>query len=443
MNELTESRSFTSPSLIRVAPLLSVLLCFLFPRFVSAQGGAPKIGAVRVKGLAHFKEAQVFPILKISAGAPFSQAALDAATQALGDTGAFEEVRYSYRPENGAVAVDFLVKEAAKFRRCLFDNFPFASSAQIVAFVQRQVPLFDGSAPDTGSILDDVDTALVNFAKSRGISATVQHMRYTKLGSGDLESVFRLSGPAIRISSVHFSGGQAIAESALIREAQPLLGRDFSVVNCREFGANVFLPYYTERGFLKVKLADATGEVLQPAGGADSFNVQVNYPVAEGSVYVWDGAQWQGNQTLSPDQLTALLQLKPGDIANSKKIESSWEAIAKEYGKHGYIRLLLRPAPVFDDAARKVQFHAQIVEGDQYRMGLFSAQGFPAGAAEKLQSRWKLKPGDVFDASYANEFVSKEVGAFIPRSGSKPARVTTPESVDTVQHTVSVTLRLE
>jgi len=421
-------------------PLMAFLFC-LSPAVVPQ--ATPKIGAVHLKGLAHFKEAQLFPILKISTGAPFNQSALEAATQALGQTGAFEEVRYSYRLENGAVTVDFVVKETANFRHCVFDNFPFATSAEIVSRVQRQVPLFDGSAPDTGSMLDDVDSALIDFAKSRGISATVQHTRYTRLGSRDLEYLFRLSGPSIKISTVHFSGNQAIAESELLRETKPLLGRDFSVVNCREFAANVFAPYYTERGFLKVKLADAVSEVLQPSAGVDSFNIQLTYPVTEGAVYQWDGAQWQGNQAIPPGQLNSLLQLKSGDVANSKKIEASWEAVSIEYGKHGFIRLMLKPVSVFDDAARKVQFHVEVVESDQYRMGNFTVQGLPAAAAEKLQSRWKLKSGDVFDASYSNEFTQREVGAFLPRSGSKPPKIALEATPDTAQHTVNVTLRLE
>jgi len=420
-----------------------VFLFFSFALPAAPQSNLPKIGAVHVKGLVHFQEAQLLPTLKVSAGAPFSQPVLDATTRALGQTGAFEEVGYSYRPENGAVTVDFVVKETTNFRHCVFDNFPFASTAEIISYVQRQVPLFDGSAPDTGSMLDDVDSALMDFAKSHGISAVVQHVRYTRMGSRDLEYVFKLTGPSIRISTVHFSGNQAIAESELLREARPLLGRDFSVVSCREFGANVFVPYYLERGFLKAKLADAVSVDLQPSAAADSFNIQITYPVTEGAIYVWNGTEWQGHRVLAPDQLNGLLQLKSGDVANSKKIEASREAIAKEYGKYGYIRLMLRPVAVFDDAARRVRFHTDVVEGDQYHMGVFTTQGFAAAEAEKLQSRWKLKPGAVFNASYSNEFTQREVGALLSRSGSKPPKIALVATPDTTQHTVNVTLRLE
>src|SRR5262245_53103679 len=172
-----------TPQPLRLIAIASLLAAFLFCFSPAAMPqGTLKIGAIHIKGLAHFNEAQVVPLLKLSAGAPFSQPALDAATQKLGETG-------------GAVIVDFLVKETAKFRRCLFDNFPFATSAEIVSYVQQKVPLFDGSAPDTGSILEEVDSALADFAKSRGVSATVEHVRYTRLGSSDLEYLFRRTPP--------------------------------------------------------------------------------------------------------------------------------------------------------------------------------------------------------------------------------------------------------
>jgi len=44
-----------------------------------------KIGAIHVQGLAHFNEAQVFPLLNISAGAPFGQPALDCNSEARRD----------------------------------------------------------------------------------------------------------------------------------------------------------------------------------------------------------------------------------------------------------------------------------------------------------------------------------------------------------------------
>ena len=225
--------------------------------------------------------------------------------------------------------MDLLLKETSRFRRCTFDNFPFATDDEIQNYIRDRVPLYDGSAPDSGSILDDVSSALESLAKARGISATVERISHGALGGAGLEYLFRLAGPTIKIARVQFNGTQGIPESELLREAGPLRGRDYSVVGCREFARSVFVPYYRERGFLKAKVGESSARPLQRQEGSDSCEVQVEFPVTEGSVYVWDGAQWQGNHFLPADQLTALVALKSGDVANDKKIDASWEDVAE------------------------------------------------------------------------------------------------------------------
>jgi outer membrane protein assembly factor BamA len=401
-----------------------------------------KISSVHCKGLKRFSEAQLRPLIKIPPGSPFDAALLEAATQALGATGAFNEVRYSYRPVTGGVAVEFQVKESVSFRRCTFDNFPFASGAEIHSFIASQVPLYDGFAPDAGNMLDQISTSLESLAKSKGISATVSHLPYTKLGNGDFEYLFKLSGPIIKIAHVRFTGTRAVPESELLHEAKPLLGHDYSAVTCREFAANSFVPYYRERGFLKVKLGDPSAQLL-PQNGTDAYEVEIQFPVVEGIGYLWDSAQWQGNKFLANDRLTSLLALKPGDAANINKIESSWEAISAEYGKYGYVQANLHPSPFYDDANRKVRFQVQIAEGQQFRMGAFSTEGFSSALAERLQSRWKIKSGEIFDASYLSDFLKKELASALANSKGRRAKISSTVVPNQSQLTVDVVLLSE
>jgi hypothetical protein len=141
-----------------------------------------------------------------------------------------------------AQVVEFQIKESVRFRRCTFDNFPFASDKEIRTFIAGKIPLYDGFAPDSGNMLDAISTSLEALANSKGISATVTHLPYTKLGTGDFEYLFKLSGPSIKIANVRFTGAQSVPESELPREAQPLRGRDYSDVICREFSLTRLFP---------------------------------------------------------------------------------------------------------------------------------------------------------------------------------------------------------
>jgi outer membrane protein assembly factor BamA len=209
--------------------LLSLLIAIAAAAPALAQSRPDsKISAVHCKGLKRFTESQVLPLLNLPPGSPFDAALLETATQTLAATGAFAEVRYSYRPVSGGIAVEFQIKESVRFRRCTFDNFPFASDKEIRAFIAGKVPLYNGFAPDSGNMLDAISTSLEALANSKGISATVTHLPYSKLGTGDFEYLFKLSGPSIKIANIRFTGAQSVPESELLREAKPLLGRDYS-----------------------------------------------------------------------------------------------------------------------------------------------------------------------------------------------------------------------
>lgn len=423
--------------------LLSLLIAIAAAAPALAQSRPDsKISAVHCKGLKRFTESQVLPLLNLPPGSPFDAALLETATQTLAATGAFAEVRYSYRPVSGGIAVEFQIKESVRFRRCTFDNFPFASDKEIRAFIAGKVPLYNGFAPDSGNMLDAISTSLEALANSKGISATVTHLPYSKLGTGDFEYLFKLSGPSIKIANIRFTGAQSVPESELLREAKPLLGRDYSDVICREFSLNSFVPYYRERGFLKVKLADPSAKLL-PQTVSDTYNVQIDFPVIEGLAYLWEAPQWQGNKFLAVDRLTSLVALKSGEAANIKKIESSWESISAEYGKHGYVQADLRPHPFYDDANRRVRFQVQIAEGRQFHMGAFSTEGFSSALAERLQSRWKLKTGEVFDASDLSDFLKKELSSALANSKGRRAKISSTLVPNQAQSTVDVVLLSE
>ena len=46
-----------------------------------------------------------------------------------------------------------------------------------------------------------------------------------------------------------------------------------------------------------------------------------------------------------------------------------------------------------------------MTEGDLYRMGELSFRGIDNNLTARLRAIWKLRPGDVYDASYLKEFL--------------------------------------
>jgi outer membrane protein assembly factor BamA len=98
--------------------------------------------------------------------------------------------------------------------------------------------------------------------------------------------------------------------------------------------------------------------------------------------------------------LDAVVELKPGDIADGMKIAALWQKIESYYGQHGYLDMKLSTDPQFDDAAHQISYRATISEGPQYRMGEMVITGLSVDAERRLRQAWQILPGQVFDDGY-------------------------------------------
>jgi len=426
------------------ALVLTVVGSLLGPALIAQSKPAPVIGAIHASGQKRFSESQVVAASGLQSGQPFDVNAIQDATQKLGRSGAFEEVQFKYRPENGQVVVEFVVKEAGKFHRCRYDNIMWASTKEIEDYVHGEIPLFDGYAPESGDLPDDISGALERFLQQRQIAGHVERVQFGKtIGDPNWEHLYSVNGPVIKVQAVVFEGVKGIDEGLLLKEAKPLVGRNYSFVGCRKYAEAAFVPIYRELGFLKVEVGSPSAQLSKQTEGANEFSIQVMFPVKEGLAYDWEGAKWSGNQAESSTELDAALGMKHSERANGKKLGEGWEAIQQEYGKKGYLEVRMKPEGVYDDANRKVEFHVPVSEGLQYTMGTLSISGVPAGTSERLSKRWKLKKGDVYDASYLKEFMRAEVFPALPISGGRPPKVQFNIKPDRSSHTVDVSIQVQ
>jgi outer membrane protein assembly factor BamA len=225
----------------------------------------------------------------------------------------------------------------------------------------------------------------------------------------------------------------------LIATAQTtVFGNDYSREFVWNFADVALRDLYHERGYLRVEFGEPRGAL-----GADApcgaGGVAVTLPVREGIAYNWGGAEWSGNAALAPAELDAALGMKPGELANGKKIEKALAAVSRAYGRKGYLAVGLKPSPDFADAARSVTYRFEVREGQQYHMGALNIVGLPDADAERIRAKWKLQPGDVYDAGYIQEFVQGAMRELV-KPGAKPLRLGTVVNPNQAKLTADVTI---
>ncbi|MFN2480518.1 MAG: POTRA domain-containing protein [Pyrinomonadaceae bacterium] len=407
---------------LRHVVLLGALLssCALVARAQQPPAGRMRLAKIEVVGLQGLKEEQIVAASGLKLGQAFTVEDFDAAAQRLLSSGLVTKVSYKLRERAGEAFLTFDVTESGRAGNSsvVFDNFPWFTPDEIAAAVRRDVPAFDGTAPDSSAVIESIRRALERLLAERKIAGQVEYMPSMNLETGgNRKHVFTVNGARLAVCAVSFPGASGVPEKELIATAKSILENDYSQEFAANFADVALRELYHERGYLRVEFDQPRATVGGDATCASGVAVAV--PVREGVSYNWAGAEWSGNSALTPAELDAALGMKAGEVANGAKIKRALRGVARAYGHKGYLTSSLKPAQEFDDAARRVTYRFEVREGAQYRMGELKIAGLAEADAEKLRARWALRAGEVFDETYYEEFLRKNLSGIL-QPGARP-----------------------
>lgn len=406
----TRSRSnpITKLKLSRL-PLLFILLIVVGAHRVPAQQTSARLSRIEFVGLARHSEEEAIAASGLQIGQTVDEPTLDAAANKMLGSGLFTKLSYRYRTNNGQAVVTFTIEETKGASiPVVFDNFVWFSNEELLAAVRKEMPTFDGTAPELGAAIDSITRGLERLLKERKIPGQVEYTPGEDR-SGKMEHIFSVKGLTIPVCTLRFPGANNVQESELIRTSKPLISSAYSRKFVEDFAKANLIPIYRQRGYLRAGFQPPTPKVEAGADGNCKDGVTVTLPVEEGLAYNWDKAEWDGNQALTIEELAATLGMKSGELADGLKIDTGLGMVRGAYGKKGFITARLKPTPAFDDPARRVTYRVSVNEGEQFRMGTLTITGLDEGNTRRLQERWKMKPGDVYDDSYLRSFIKEVV----------------------------------
>ncbi len=291
---------------------------------------------------------------------------------------------------------------------CVFDNFVWFKDQEIVDEIRKDLPSFDGSAPEAGDSIDKILGALKRMLKKKRLPSEVEY----SFSSGDEyqyrpEHIFVARDAKIPLCKIVFQNSPPRLEKELQQAALAVVNKDYSRVGARNFVEGAAVQVYRKYGYLRGANRILSAELDQSCKN----NIVVKVAAEPGIVYFWDKAVWTGARAISVQSLDAAIELKSGDVADGLKIDTGLQAAIIVYRKLGYIESQVVPKPVFDDVKRRIMLNVTITEGPQFRMGNFIVRGVPEKDVARLTERWALKTGAIYDASYLDEFIKKLVGA--------------------------------
>ena len=390
----------------RVRTPLTICVIILATTGIFAQT-VRKISKIETEGLKALTAETVIATSGLKIGETFSVEATDAAAERLVNSGLFKTVAYRTRNVGGNVTITFQLEEVkGQTSPVSYDNFIWFSDEELSAAIKREVPFFNGSAPDIGDTTEAIKKALQNLLAERKLPGRVEY------NLAEHEHLFRVEGAPMKVCTLHFPGAQSVSEQKLIEATRSSMNLEYSRQTAKVFPKYGLYPIYRELGHLRASFGPPSAK---PERNAGCEGVDLTIPVNEGVLYKWAKTEWSGNQVLSAQELDDALGMKPGEAANGTKFDTGLVEVRKAYGKHGHIRSQTDPTPEFDDAAAKVTYKIAVKEGPQYRMGTVEFKGFSSEDAALLGKKWALKSGEIYDQSYAGRFFRNEAGEILSR----------------------------
>lgn len=365
--------------------------------------------AIKVTGGKRYPEQTIAAACGLQLGAVVTEDDFKSAARRLGDLGVFTDVGYSYSFSSAGTKLEFQVSDVTKFVPVHFEDFVWFSDEELLKRVKQSVPMFDGELPEFGKMADQVSDVLQAMLVERSIPG---HVEYVRSGKGDSPGVvYQVANVVVQIRNVEFTGAAEADVPALKAAAQRVFDREYSRTVLSALVQHQLLPVYHARGYLKAAFGPPEPKVVkQPSESNDAgipnlTVVDVNFAVTPGQQYKLKSLEWSGNQAFPTETLQKMVHAKPGEPANTVRIGDNLKDIQKLYGSRGYVTATLNANADFDDAAGTVAIRIDVKEGAVYHMGELAFRGLDNALTAKLRNAWKIRTGDVYDATYLSEYL--------------------------------------
>ncbi len=379
-------------------------------------GGTPppsyKLIAVKVVGSKRFTQQEIAAASGLPVGTVAREADFQKAARQLGDSGAFSNISFTYNYSDQGTKLEFQVTDADKFVPAHFTDFVWFGDEDLIRKVHERIPLFDGNLPATGRLADQVSDVLQALLVEKAVPGQVEYVRKNDRNEKLEAFDYNVAGVGIRIHEADFPGASTSELPLLQAAAEKMIDREYSRAYTANFIDHSILPIFHEHGYLKVACGTPQTKVVHVASSEAATVtavpptfVDISFPVAPGSQYKVSGWQWSGNNVISTDELQPFVHAKAGQIANTVQLGDELRAAQELYGSRGYILATIKVDAEFNDAAGTVDYHLAVDEGSLFHMGELELRGLDNNLDARLRAAWKIRPGEVYDASYLQHFL--------------------------------------
>jgi outer membrane protein assembly factor BamA len=382
---------------------------------------AHKLIEVKVTGSKRFSTEAVVAASGLQLGVTMNEEEYKKAARNLAETGAFSDIGYKFSYSSAGTKLELQLTDTAKWLPVHFEDFVWFSDDEMQAWIKEHVPLFTGDLPTSGRMPEEVSDALQAMLVRNGIAGHVDYVRESDPNGQHDAFDFSVANVLIQVRKVEFTGAGADELPLLEAAAAKMPDREYSRSRLTAFADKQLLTVLRSRGFMKASFGPPVPHVMKAPESASADEtrnqtfVDVSFAVTPGLQYKLAKLDWAGNKEFPTDTLKSIVHAPTGEPLNIVKLTDALLAVQTLYGSRGYITASIKADAEFDDAATTVGVVLNVTEGSVYHMGELEYRGLDNSLTAKLRAAWKLRQGDVYDATYLKEYLP-EAHKLLPRS---------------------------
>ncbi len=351
-----------------------LLLTLAFGADAWAQGAAPTIAEIRIRGNQRVDDDAIRIQISSRVGEPLDQAAVSRDIKAIYRMGFFKHVTASITPSGGQVILTFNVEERPLVSEVRFEG--MSAFKPVDDKVRAALKIQPRSILDPIHVLETIKGLEAIYREKGYLDAAVNY-KTTPEPNNEVIVVFDVKeGPLVRIGEVKFVGNHAFKSSKLagLLETRPhnLLSFIFGtgLLDRKALATDVdrLKTYYYQHGYLNAQVAEPT---ITRKGNSliVTFNINEGEPFRIGTI------SFEGDLKVPVQELRKRLTLKPGQPFQGLKMQHDVLTLSDFYTDRGYAFANVDPRTQVDPLTHLINVTIRVTPGEKILVDRISIAG--------------------------------------------------------------------
>ena len=324
------------------------------------------------------------------------------AMKRLWETGLFANVKIkALRISGDRIWLGIEIEKNPKIREVVFHGVRKGEASDL----EEKIGMFPGSQISQ-NVLDRSEKLIRRYFDEKGFKdADVRVQQRSEPDEDGLAyvDVYIDKKDKVKVRTIHLEGNEALSDNTIKR----IMKKTNEKGKLREFFRTkkfVNDEYLADKDKLMEKYGelgyrDAYIVFDSISANAEDNTVDVWLKIDEGEKYYLRNLTWMGNTVYNSEQLSAMLNMKKGDVYNSKKLkertQEDRDGIGKMYYNNGYVMLQMEPveANIVGDS---IDLEIRLAEGPQATINRVMIHGNDRVYENVIRRELYTRPGDIF-----------------------------------------------